>query len=40
MKTHQKELSKAADARERERELVAEIEQNGPDGDEEGGDEI
>lgn len=40
MKTHQKELSKAADARERERELVAEIEQNGPDDDEEGGADI
>lgn len=36
MKTHQKELSKAADARERERELAAEIEQNGPDDDDEG----
>lgn len=33
MKTHQKELSKAADARERERELAADIEENGP-GDE------
>ena len=30
MKTHQNELSKAADARERERELAQEIEQNGP----------
>jgi len=40
MKTHQKELNKAADARERERELAAEIEQNGPDDDEEGDGEL
>lgn len=40
MKTHQKELNKAADARERERELAAEIEQNGPDEDDEGEGEL
>lgn len=33
MKTHQGELSKAADARERERELAQELEQNGPGDD-------
>lgn len=37
--THQRELSKAADARERERELAAEIEQNGPDDDDDEMDE-
>ena len=37
MRTHQKELSKAADARERERELAQDIEENGPgDGEDEG----
>lgn len=40
MKSHQKELSKAADARERERELAQEIEQNGPDDDDEDGPEL
>jgi hypothetical protein len=41
MKTHQKELSKAADARERERELAQEIEQSGPgDEDDDMGPEI
>lgn len=37
MKSHQKELSKAADARERQRELATEIEQNGPGEDDDDG---
>ncbi|CAD6587891.1 MAG: 26S proteasome non-ATPase regulatory subunit [Cyphobasidiales sp. Tagirdzhanova-0007] len=41
MKTHQKELSKAADARERERELAQDIEQNGPgEDDDDAGPEV